>query len=262
MVYSTGAKRNYDSEPWHIFLTLLHRNYGDSLCKNLSDAERTAEVDNCKNAVEDRKRKRRASVSNDTGHVQSAVNESSTNTEKAAENAAPSMIEAENKAFLQQLQIYYFSKMTLDSSLFWLIKKGGSFHSTNRCIGATARPALVPQRTKNARQAANVLQSQPPFTTELEPAVPEPSRFSPQNVISESSRGESTHSLTSLSNVEFGSGTSNIMSPSKESTLPDDVRSSMEMMLQQNSVEFCRNFADLAKRLNVDNDVEMRSTSL
>lgn len=33
LVYSTGMNRMGDPEPWRIFLHLLDRGYGDSLCK-------------------------------------------------------------------------------------------------------------------------------------------------------------------------------------------------------------------------------------
>lgn len=79
---------------------------------------------------------------------------------------------------------------------------------------------------------------------------------------------EKTLTMTELSTVDMGcGGSSNIMiSPSKESTLPEDVRSSMEMMLQQNSVDYCRNFADLVTTIEatpiaistrIDGDTDM-----
>lgn len=33
MQYTVNVNRNNSVEPWNIFINLLHRNYGDNLCK-------------------------------------------------------------------------------------------------------------------------------------------------------------------------------------------------------------------------------------
>lgn len=65
--------------------------------------------------------------------------------------------------------------------------------------------------------------------------------------------------LTELSAVELTSSNF-FISPSKsDGPLPDDVRSSVEMMLQQNSVDYCRNFEELITTIETPSKTNSQS---
>lgn len=42
-----------------------------------------------------------------------------------------------------------------------------------------------------------------------------------------------------------------VSNPSPSKTLPDDVRNSFEQMLNQNSVDYCRNFEQLTRNIDI-----------
>uniref|UniRef100_A0A915Q0T8 SANT domain-containing protein n=1 Tax=Setaria digitata TaxID=48799 RepID=A0A915Q0T8_9BILA len=103
LVYSTGMKRMGDPEPWRIFLHLLDRGYGDSLCKSLADPQRIVESDEfIEQKWQERIRKRCRLVNN---VMEQPAGSLTTSTEmETTEAAAHEMVEAENSAFMQQLE--------------------------------------------------------------------------------------------------------------------------------------------------------------
>ncbi|EFO22675.2 hypothetical protein LOAG_05809 [Loa loa] len=103
LVYSTGMKRMGDPEPWRIFLHLLDRGYGDNLCKSLADPQRIAESDEfIEQKWQERIRKR--CKSNNLSVQSSGCLTASTEMMETTEAAAHEMVEAENSAFMQQLE--------------------------------------------------------------------------------------------------------------------------------------------------------------
>ncbi|KAM3724358.1 Protein cramped-like [Dirofilaria immitis] len=104
LVYSTGLKRMGDPEPWRIFLHLLDRGYGDSLCKCLADPQKIAESDeSIEQKWQERIRKRCKLANNCTEQSSNDLTSSAEITE-TTEAAAHEMVEAENSAFMQQLE--------------------------------------------------------------------------------------------------------------------------------------------------------------
>ncbi|VBB29375.1 unnamed protein product [Acanthocheilonema viteae] len=104
LVYSTGMKRMGDPEPWRIFLHLLDRGYGDSLCKSLADPQKKAESDEfIEQKWQERIRKRYKSANNFTEQSSGRLT-TPTEVMETNEAAAHEMVEAENSAFMQQLE--------------------------------------------------------------------------------------------------------------------------------------------------------------
>uniref|UniRef100_A0A8R1U117 SANT domain-containing protein n=1 Tax=Onchocerca volvulus TaxID=6282 RepID=A0A8R1U117_ONCVO len=104
LVYSTGMKRMGDPEPWRIFLHLLDRGYGDSLCKFLADPQKITESgESIEQKWQERIRKRCKLASNFPEQSSSDLTSSAEITE-TTEAAAHEIVEAENSAFMQQLE--------------------------------------------------------------------------------------------------------------------------------------------------------------
>ncbi|MCP9258759.1 Protein cramped-like protein [Dirofilaria immitis] len=104
LVYSTGLKRMGDPEPWRIFLHLLDRGYGDSLCKCLADPQKIAESDeSIEQKWQERIRKRCKLANNCTEQSSNDLTSSAEITE-TTEAAAHEMVEAENSALCNNLK--------------------------------------------------------------------------------------------------------------------------------------------------------------
>ncbi|CAG9532711.1 unnamed protein product [Cercopithifilaria johnstoni] len=104
LVYSTGMKRMGDPEPWRIFLHLLDRGYGDSLCKSLADPQRIAESDEFIEQKWQERIRKRCKPANNCTEQSSGCLTTSTEVMETTEAAAHEMVEAENSAFMQQLE--------------------------------------------------------------------------------------------------------------------------------------------------------------
>uniref|UniRef100_A0A0R3RSG5 SANT domain-containing protein n=1 Tax=Elaeophora elaphi TaxID=1147741 RepID=A0A0R3RSG5_9BILA len=104
LVYSTGMKRMGDPEPWRIFLHLLDRGYGDSLCKSLADPQRVAESDEFIEQKWQERIRKRCKPANNIAEQSSGRLTTTNEVMETTEAAAHEMVEAENSAFMQQLE--------------------------------------------------------------------------------------------------------------------------------------------------------------
>ena len=87
--------------------------------------------------------------------------------------------------------------------------------------------------------------------TFLQSTVPNSAREVAPDSFSNAQQAESSQkTLTQLCSMEFSAAPNLELTPTKNaSNLPEDVRHSVEMMMQQNSVDYCRNFEQLASSI-------------
>ncbi|VDM09134.1 unnamed protein product, partial [Wuchereria bancrofti] len=104
LVYSTGMKRMGDPEPWRIFLHLLDRGYGDNLCKSLADPQRITESNEFIEQKWQERIRKRCKSTNILSEQSSGGLTASAEMMETTEAAAHEIVEAENSAFMQQLE--------------------------------------------------------------------------------------------------------------------------------------------------------------
>ncbi|KAK6100874.1 hypothetical protein QQG55_2400 [Brugia pahangi] len=104
LVYSTGMKRMGDPEPWRIFLHLLDRGYGDNLCKSLADPQRITESNEFIEQKWQERIRKRCKSANTFSEQSSGGPTASAEMMETTEATAHEIVEAENSAFMQQLE--------------------------------------------------------------------------------------------------------------------------------------------------------------
>ncbi|MFH4980454.1 hypothetical protein AB6A40_007163 [Gnathostoma spinigerum] len=116
LLYSTNVERNSSREPWKEFVSLISRNYGSSLCKNIDGPEDVDEVRQVMVTLEDRKRKEKTLISGSTSNNKETdigqteddpQKGSTTNAEGSSNSVKPvsaPIVECENRAFMRQLE--------------------------------------------------------------------------------------------------------------------------------------------------------------
>ncbi|VDN03798.1 unnamed protein product [Thelazia callipaeda] len=108
LVYSTGMKRMGDPEPWHIFLQLLCRGYGEALCKSLNGPQKTAEADE----FPERKWQEKIKKKREDTEPAVAVMSESTEKNQGSEDIVNEIVENETSAFMEQLESLKVKKRT------------------------------------------------------------------------------------------------------------------------------------------------------